>query len=80
MIWQLSNTICWSRNLYGCVESKEVEHALHVDEGLSNVAVDRPEKIQGHRQLKQEAVHHHQVAHCHGTCEEEEKLSVKPYP
>ena len=54
------------RYLYGRVERKEVEHALHVDEGLSNITVDRPKKIQGHGQLKQEAIHHHQITHRHG--------------
>ena len=32
-------------NLYTRIKVQEVEHGLHVDQGLSDVAVDRAEEV-----------------------------------
>lgn len=43
----------------------ERKHGLHVDERLPHFAVHRAQETQRDRQLEQQPVHHHQVAHCH---------------
>ena len=45
---------------------EQVEHDLHVDQGLLDLAVDRAEQAERHGQLHQVGVDHDEVAHGHG--------------
>ena len=49
------------------MHAEEVEHGLHVYEGLSDVPVDRAQEVEWDGQLEQQPIHHHQVTHSHGT-------------
>ena len=42
--------------------AEEVEHLRHVDERLPDLAVDRPEEVERHRDLDHVRVDHHEVA------------------
>lgn len=42
------------------------EHGLHVDQGLSDFAVDGADEIEWEGELEQEPVDQHQVPHSHG--------------
>ena len=47
------------------VEAEEIEHVLHVNEGLSDVSVNWAEEVEGEGELEKKTIHHHQVTHCH---------------
>ena len=34
------------------MKTEQIEHVLHIDEGLSDVSVDRPKEVQGNGQLE----------------------------
>lgn len=49
------------------VHAEQSEERVHVDESLSGLSVDCAEKVEGHRELKQQSVYHHQISHGHGS-------------
>mmetsp|Transcript_21144 Transcript_21144/g.36292 ORF Transcript_21144/g.36292 Transcript_21144/m.36292 type:complete len:327 (-) Transcript_21144:639-1619(-) len=55
------------RILDGGLLVEEGEHGLHVNQRLAYLAVHRAQKVEGQRQLEQQAVHHHQVTQRHRT-------------
>ena len=67
-------TVTITFHLYSWVEAEKIEHVLHVNEGLSDVTINRPKKIQGQGQLKKKTIHHHQVSNCHRACKKNSKI------
>ena len=55
-------------NLDFCIHGHQSKHGLHVNQGLSNFSVYWSKEPKRHWQLKQQAIHHNQVSHCHISC------------
>lgn len=50
------------------VDAEQGEKSVHVYQSLSGLSVHGAQEVEGERELEEQAVHHHQVSHCHRTC------------
>ena len=64
---QFSTCILQKQYLDKWVKVEDIKHDRHINEWLSDISVHWAKEVQGHRQLKQKAVHHHKVSHTHFT-------------
>lgn len=51
--------------LYSGMKLQQTEHCLHVNKSLPCLAVNRAKKVERNGQLKQQSIHHHQIAYSH---------------
>lgn len=64
-------------NLNLGVHAEQSEECVHVDESLSGLSVHSAQEVEGHWELEEESVNHHQISYSHGSFQNQQKQQRK---